>query len=697
MFDVGISTGFLPAVFLAQPQSYQVVNSGSVTATLAATGAGSSNSANGIGGYWVLTNAANPSGRVLANGYQANGAALNSTNITTAIAPSPIGAAGATVTSTLTVSNYTSADAGSYVFIVTNSPGGSSILSSRSAVATLSIVGVQPNSFASAVISNGYGAIAYYPLNEMVDPSTGIAEAYELIGGANGIYAPAANNGAGNAAESGVGQPGWGPVPGPGSGAAPLSGLPAQGALGSLENSFVNDYVVVPNGPTNTASATGTPNSTNVTFVAWIYDNTLTETGQAGIVSYRSSVTGTGADALCGASSQNNTLGWVWDTNSSSTYNYTGGPALSSNVWSMAGLVVTPTNTVFYICNTNRGIVSVTQTIANQWQPLGGRMCIGAEEYHPYAWPGYISSVAIFTNSLTAAQMLTLFAAGESGGAPCVISNYPESSLPVLGNSNSLVLNPVIFGGGNSTAWWQMSNATTLASSPSTQGWVPVTSSDFQGTAPVSNGMTWVGALQATNFHASDAGAYEMVVSNSSGSVTSSVINLYLSGGFIAQLAANPVAYGLMSLYPLNETNDPSSGMTGPAVVACDIYGGYNGTYGTNARDGGPNLGAGFAAVAGPGLQGFSGLPTQGALGVTNDSGHAQSFVGVTLNPTIPSGDTNATIIAWLCPPPANPPTPALCSSATPTSTAFASAARQTCWATLGTIITTSPTGIIAP
>ena len=50
VFDVGINTGFLPAIFLAQPFSYQVVNPGAVNATLVATGVGSSNSPYGIGG-----------------------------------------------------------------------------------------------------------------------------------------------------------------------------------------------------------------------------------------------------------------------------------------------------------------------------------------------------------------------------------------------------------------------------------------------------------------------------------------------------------------------------------------------------------------------------------------------------------------------------------------------------------------------
>lgn len=145
VFDVGISTSFLPAVFLAQPQNYYEVLPGTSTATLIATAAGSSNTAYGINGYWMVTNGTYPSGQILANAYEANA------TIATTVIPSAIGAAGATVTSTLTISNWTTSDAGSYVFIVTNSPDGVSLLTRNSAFATLSIIGVQPNSFASAI------------------------------------------------------------------------------------------------------------------------------------------------------------------------------------------------------------------------------------------------------------------------------------------------------------------------------------------------------------------------------------------------------------------------------------------------------------------------------------------------------------------------------------------------------------------
>ena len=59
---------FCLAIFLAQPQSYQIANPGVATATFVATGVGSSNAAYGIGGYWMLTNAANPNGLALAGG-----------------------------------------------------------------------------------------------------------------------------------------------------------------------------------------------------------------------------------------------------------------------------------------------------------------------------------------------------------------------------------------------------------------------------------------------------------------------------------------------------------------------------------------------------------------------------------------------------------------------------------------------------
>ena len=116
-----------------------------------------------------------PDGLAIASGISLPSGTL--TPPTTTVTGNPVGAARATVTSTSTVPNYRARDAGSYVFVITNSANGTTILSASSAVATLSFVGVAPNSFASAVISNGYGAMAYWPFNETADPSTGMAEA----------------------------------------------------------------------------------------------------------------------------------------------------------------------------------------------------------------------------------------------------------------------------------------------------------------------------------------------------------------------------------------------------------------------------------------------------------------------------------------------------------------------------------------
>jgi hypothetical protein len=664
VFDVGISTSFLPAVFLAQPQNYYEVLPGTSTATLIATAAGSSNTAYGINGYWMVTNGTYPSGQILANAYEANA------TIATTVIPSAIGAAGATVTSTLTISNWTTSDAGSYVFIVTNSPDGVSLLTRNSAFATLSIIGVQPNSFASAIFSNMPGLMAYYPLNEQVDPSTGTAVAYELVQGANGVYPPAANNGAGNAGEASVlglatalavngAAPGFGAVPGPGAGGigtytAPLSGLPSQGALGLLNGSFQNVYVVAPNGPTNTGTSTGVANSTNFTMIAWVYNNITSQPSQTGIVDWRSGqVLGTGMN---GGYNVNNSLGFEWDANA--TYSYNSGPTYSSNTWMMVADVISPSNTVLYVGTTNRGLVGVVDIITNKWQNVGSLMSIGAELYAPSVWGGYISSVAIFTNSLSPGQIATLYAAGEGGPGMPVINVNPPPSFPVAMGAASPKLVASGYGGLGSTAWWQYSNSATLASSPSTGGWVKVGpgNSDFQGSALVFNGLSWTSVLQATNFQSSDIAAYEIVISNTVGYATSTVASLTPATGYMAYIETNGPSLMLSAFWPLNETNDPSGpGGTTPTVVAYDLYGGYNGLYGTNARDGGTNKGSGLAPVVGPGLMGFAGLPTNGALGVTNRAQLYNSFVDIATGPAYPNPlGQYLTLLGWIYPTVAN-------------------------------------------
>ena len=176
------------------------------------------------------------------------------------------------LTSTLWLTNITSADVGSYQFVATNGL----LISSTSLVATISFLPAPAaNTFAAAAVANG--AVALWPLSETQDPSGAATnnptEAFDIISGFNGVYGMNANSGGGNALNS------FSPLAGP-SNAVNLTGLPASGALGSLQGGLVNTFV------TTLASPAIPANSTNLTIVAWVNPQ-ITEVPFTGLVMER--------------------------------------------------------------------------------------------------------------------------------------------------------------------------------------------------------------------------------------------------------------------------------------------------------------------------------------------------------------------------------------------------------------------------
>jgi len=144
--------------------------------------------------------------------------------------------------------------------------------------------------------------------------------------------------------------------------------------------------------------------------------------------------------------------------------------------------------------------------------------------------------------------------------------------------------------------------------------------------------------LVISGLTADDAGNYDVVLSTSFGSVTSSIAPLSIlapSGTAFesALLAQSPVSY-----YPLNETTDPSSG----TAIAYDNTGGNNGVYGLAAWNGNPNYN-----IAGP-------TPDSGFPGFSSDNKAVSTFVNmdnsnVKLAPWNLNTNT-VTITAWINP-----------------------------------------------
>jgi hypothetical protein len=326
----------------------------------------------------------------------------------------------------------------------------------------------------------------------------------------------------------------------------------------------------------------------------------------------------------------------------------------------MVALVITPSNSILYVGNSNF-VTSATQWMTNgaggstnDNEPFGSGLTIGGDPALgaiANSFGGYMSSVAMFSNSLSLQQIESLWVAGESNGAvqaPYIVQQ-PASTNVVLvapGGIGSISANG--FAALPAIGYWQVNNGST---------WVQVSSADVSApsimtTVGGASGTLEVGVLQFTNFQAGDAGSYELVISNAGGWATSSVvvINPYsVTPGSYASLA-DSAGYSAVALWPLNEIVDPSTGISGSPAVAFDVIGGFNGTYGTNADNGIGNAAYGFAPVVGPGSQGLAGLPTAGALGVTNNPTYSNSYVNVAVSPTFPSTATNVTIAGWFYP-----------------------------------------------
>jgi len=438
-FSLGIQTNFAPGLFSANPYSLfmisNILTGGTNNWTFNVAGSGSATAPYGINGYWEANYGA---------GYTKTLSHDAQTPVTTVTAV-PGGAFGSVVKSSLTVKNITAADVGSYHFVITNSSNGSAISYATSAVATITAVVPAANSFAAAVTN--LGAVAYWPLDETVDPSTEHAWAYDIVGGHNGFYGVNANNGGGNAPD------GFAPVAGPGS--AGFAGLSAKGALGAgmYTNlpynapppgacNYPYEYVVVSNAPSFS--------TTNVTIAGWIWPNYnsagVEPGGNVGILMQRSGVFGASQTDGIQYANNNNNIGYHWDGDSATTYNYNNGPTIPNQSWSFIALVISPSNTLFYVCNTNTGIATNMTTLTHQAQAWGSGMEIGADLY-AYGIPGrtfqgLLSSWAMFPSSLTASNIETLFNAGVALGAPLIITQ-PVSATAYPGDSAVFTVNAI--------------------------------------------------------------------------------------------------------------------------------------------------------------------------------------------------------------------------------------------------------------
>jgi autotransporter-associated beta strand protein len=161
-----------------------------------------------------------------------------------------------------------------------------------------------------------------------------------------------------------------------------------------------------------------------------------------------------------------------------------------------------------------------------------------------------------------------------------------------------------------------------------------------KGGTPLSNGGHYSGAdtavLKISNVSGADAASYDVVVTNVSGSVTSSPAALTLVAPFGYEAAA--VAAGPVALYAFDDLGDPATNNS----PAFDYAGDFDGVYGIAAQNGNPNYN-----IAGPrpsdGLPGFD---------ATNAAARFSGFTAES-HVTLPPLNLNTNIVtltAWINP-----------------------------------------------
>ena len=197
---------------------------------------------------------------------------------------------------------------------------------------------------------------------------------------------------------------------------------------------------------------------------------------------------------------------------------------------------------------------------------IGGGGIFGASGDN---FTGLIGEVGIFDRALSQQQIQRLYDAAAGASAPSILIQPRPQSL-YAGRTARFTAEGI---GGTPplTYQWQY-NGANLANGGKISG---------ANTA----------SLAVSNVAPADMGNYRLIISNSAGSVTSSVVALTVvqpgTAYESAAISLNPVAY-----WRLNETGDPSTG----TVIAHDYVGGHAGTYGTAALNAFNNISGPTAA-----------------------------------------------------------------------------------------------------
>ncbi|HUJ08995.1 MAG TPA: LamG-like jellyroll fold domain-containing protein [Verrucomicrobiae bacterium] len=345
-------------------------------------------------------------------------------------------------------------------------------------------------------------------------------------------------------------------------------------------------------------------NTNTVTITAWVNPDGA-QADAAGLIFCRSGSTVAGLNFPPG--SGGNELRYTWN---GSRFDVSTGLVLPSNEWSFVALVVRPTGATLYM-GTNGVLNSFTDSVSLPAQAFDASLLVG---FDPSSggrlFKGKVDEIAVYSQSLSLAQIQQLYVTGAGCPGNPSITNQPSNQIVYSGTTamfSVAATGPTLL----SYQWQVSTNA----------------GASFADVAGATSANYTTPSLTVTN----NGEQYRVVVSGLCGiPATSTAVTLTVNppptvvlGAYgLAVSNSLPIAY-----WRLDETNG--------ATVAADFFGTYNGAIGADV----------VAGVSGPQDPPFSGFASNNAAMLFN--GAANSSLTM---PTLNLNTNTVTIIGWMNP-----------------------------------------------
>jgi Concanavalin A-like lectin/glucanases superfamily len=198
----------------------------------------------------------------------------------------------------------------------------------------------------------------------------------------------------------------------------PFQGFPSNSQAASFCGQ-TNSWVTVTNLPVNSA---------NISIVAWIYP---TNANALGTILWNNSSSGLGEYPF-----NTTELGYNWNGDGN-TWSYQPGLFPPLNQWSMVALVITPTQAVFYMNNTN-GQYCAINSEPNAAGDLTTACVIGGvgSSQPASSFNGSLANVAIFNYSLDSSRLEQLYYDAVTGTSPEDLSAANPTNIVISTKGN---------------------------------------------------------------------------------------------------------------------------------------------------------------------------------------------------------------------------------------------------------------------